>query len=84
MPQRILDFLPRDTDNSPVLSVSVKVVPEADAWGLYVSVMSMPDCENYVVSHRVGAFAARNRATLAGMWMLRAAERHMRVQRRAD
>lgn len=77
MLEHILASLPSDPDHSAVLSVNARVVPLADRWTVYLSVVMMPDRDDYVVSHCLGDFASRSRATMVALSMLQRAERRI-------
>jgi hypothetical protein len=77
MLEHILASLPSDPDRSAVLSVNARVVAAADRWAVQLSVVMMPDRDDYVVEHCVGDFASRSRATIAAISLLHRAERHI-------
>lgn len=79
MPERLLSTKPFEPNQGAVLAVNARLTPEGDRWSVYLDVISMPDRDDYITTHRMGDYASRNRATLAAMWMLRRAEQRMRI-----
>jgi len=67
-----MDDMARD---SPVLGVRVRVEFEEGRWVVWMDAITIPDREDYVISHRLGDYASREQAGVAARWMRRGAEK---------
>ncbi len=62
--------------DSPVLGVRVRVEFDAGRWVVWMDAITIPDREDYVISHRLGDYASREQADVAARWMRRSAEKY--------
>ena len=61
--------------HSPVLGIHLRIEEDAGRWVVWMDAITIPDREEYVVTHRIGDYPTRERAELAARWMRRGAEK---------
>jgi hypothetical protein len=61
--------------HSPVLDVRIRVESDAGRWVVWMDAVTIPDREDYVITHRLGDYATREHAEIAARWMQRSAEK---------
>jgi hypothetical protein len=64
------------TRESPVLGIRVRVELDAGRWVVWMDAITIPDREDYVMSHRLGDYATREQADVAARWVQRGAEKY--------